>query len=386
MRFELTDDQQLIEDQIRQFMKTEIAPYVADWDKKEQFQDAALAAVAELGMLGMNIPEEFDGAEADPITLIRVLTEMAKVDASLAAMVALQNAFVIPHLLLLGDPSLAERFLPQMALGELQGAWIAPSSGFDGDSDSFSLQISSDEKGFFLDGSIPHLFMAEQAAFFVGFTRSNEGEWFAFWLENKAEGLTISPRFGSLGLRGAGLARMDFEQVRLAPEQVRQGANLKEIWERIWRRGRLALAALSAGIARGALEEAIEYAKQRHQFGKPLAAFQAIQWKISDIAMQLDATALVIDRAAEAWERDDELIFDHFAKMARFMAGDLAVKAAQEAIQIHGGYGFTQEFPVERFYRDAQTVRSHWGGVDVERHLLAYDWFHLTDFADLSAF
>ena len=373
MRFELTADQQMIEDQIKHFMRVEILPSVADWDQDGLFEEDALQTIAELGMLGVNILEEFDGGEADVITLIRVLTEMAVVDASLATMTAIQNAFVVPHLMLCGD--VKEEILPAIATGEAWATWVGPSSDFDDDESHYGLNLLSDEKGFYLDGSIPYLPMAETAQWFIGFAKTKEGDWRSFWVENDSN-IIKKPRTSSLGLRGVGGAEVQFSKVRLSSAQCpeRKGGWSEQL-KSIWRRGRIALAAVSLGIARAALEEAIEYSKQRRQFGKPLAAFQAIQWKIANVAMQIDATRLTLDKAADAWQKSDEVELEHYGRMARFMAAELAIKSAQEAIQIHGGYGYTKEFPVERFYRDAQTLQAQWGGSDLERNNLAKDWF-----------
>ena len=356
MRFELTPEQQMIVEQVREFLRRELASLVQTWDEAEQFAQKGLQGLGQLGMLGICIPESLGGPALSPLVAIRSIQEIARVDAGLGVLAAIQNGFVVSTLLEWADKELQQSWLPGLVAGKHWAAWGGPLPSTP--TPEFSLRLQ--EKTGTLEGEQSFVTLGGVAPWILLWARC-DGGCQALLLPSSREGIELQPLQQKLGLRSADVANIRCSGVPIHPSDrigtPEQGRNLLYF---AWSRGRTALAAVSLGVAQAALHESVEYAKQRKQFGKPIGAFQAIQWKIADLAMQTDAVGLLLDEAALAWKQGDEQTLEPTGQGARLYASRLAVLAAQEAIQIHGGYGFTREFPVERLYRDAKALQARW--------------------------
>jgi len=369
MNFDLTSEQSMLVDQIKLFAKEQLAPKVQHRDDHGSFFEEGLRSLSELGMLGFCVPEAYDGVESDPLALCRALSGLASSDASMALLAALINGLTVEYILASATEDQKQNWLPQLVTGECWPAWAGTSPTLQ--NSASTIQATRDGENWILQGTQKFVYMGQHATHFVVFADHARGEQ-AFWIERETEGLQIAPVQRALGFRSTGLSQLTLEGL-VVSEDNRIGKSTASSTAPAWRRGNTVLAAISLGIAQGALDRAIDYAKQRKQFGKPLAAFQAIQWKIADMAMELEAGRLLLDRAAFDWQQQDEEALELSSRSARLFTAELATKCAQEAIQIHGGYGFTTEFEVERYYRDAQALRASFGGSDLQRHHLARD-------------
>lgn len=370
MRFVLNDEQSMICEQVRSFARAELASLPASFEEKETLPKQAVSSLAELGLLGFCVPEAYGGPAADPLSLVHALREIAAVDASLATIVALQNGFVVPQLLQADDEDRKRTLLSGLVEGKWWLAWAGPSPD-----ETSPVQCTPHDGGWSLTGTQRFVSLASSAAHLLVCATSPEGDRHTFLVDTPQEGCRVEAVQNKLGLRAVELGHLHLSSLTLPPEQALHAKpQSAEQHAHIWRRGRLLLAAVSVGVAQAAFAHASQYAQQRKQFGKPLAAFQAIQWKIADLAMQIDAAALLLDDAALAWQQKDEEALEVASRSAALFAAPLAVFAGQESIQIHGGYGFTSEFPVERLYRDAKALCARWEPQAHHQRALAYTW------------
>ncbi|HAA57493.1 MAG TPA: hypothetical protein DCE42_22195 [Myxococcales bacterium] len=368
MQFERSADQQMIAEQVRQFARTELSPLVHQWESARRFASEGVETLGSLGLFGACIPDQYDGAEADPIALLHVIAEVSWVDASLGALLASHNGFVVPFLLTHGSEAHNKVHLPAIVEGTTRVAFAAlpPHK-------APTIQYTNTSDGYQLEGTLSSIPMAADATHLLVLATQDDTT-AAFWLERGHEGLQITAAPQSLGLRGAGNAHIECKALQVPSAHLITTLDGDE-QAALWRRGRLCLAATAYGVAQRALDESAAYAKQRKQFGKPIAAFQAIQWKIADMAMEIDAAQLMFEQAGYAWAQGDEDALETQSRSALFYTTQSAVKAAQEAIQIHGGYGFTTEYPVEKLYRDAQALQARWEGREQQIHHITEQWW-----------
>lgn len=352
MQFALTEDQQFLVDQIQQFASQTLTP--APEQLPDDVATGRLISMAEQGMLGLRVPERLDGPGIDATTLTRSISALASYDGSVALAAAANNGFLFEYLLLGATEAQQKQWLPPLMQAEQWAAWCdqpeGPAASCQREGESWRLQ-----------GSFGFVPLAGVAAHFLIVAKDEHDTTHAFWVPKATQGLQVTPIQRPLGCRNAAIARVELKDLSVQAEaRVGTEGDQSALREQAWRRTHVALAAASLGLAQAALRESIAYAKERKQFGKPIAAFQAIQWKIADLAMECESVRLLIDRAAYAWEQGDEEGLAAWSSVARLKSTELAALAGQEAIQIHGGYGFTTEFPVERLYRDAHALRACW--------------------------
>ncbi len=375
MDFELGEEDLLLRDTVRQLCDQRVRPHAGELDEARALPQSRLGELGEMGLLAMERPEDEGGAGLSAVAASALMVELAAADASLALLVGVHNWQGLAHVAAaLGEPARAAE-LPALTSGERLVAWALPEAGYatvaGGKAECEALTVVARREGaeWVLDGEIRYVPGAAVAERLVVFGRAEAGPT-AWLVDREAEGVHVSDPVRTLGLRAAGTAHVQLQGAR-----IHDGRRLDEPGS-AWNRGRaclhrthLGMAAIACGVARGALEVATAYAKEREQFGQPIAGFQAIQWKLADMSLALDAAGLLVTRAA--WLHDVGRPYGLAAARARVLATTTAVRSTSEALQIHGGYGYTREFPVERALRDARTCEAIHGGSAVARQLLA---------------
>lgn len=373
MRFELTESQRLVYQAVAEFAAQRVRPHAARWDREGRFPHEVVPQLAELGLLGLAVPEEYGGGGMDAVSAALAVERIAWGDGALALTVASHNSLCTAHILLFGNEEQKRRYLPRLARGEALGAWCLtePHAG----SDAAALRTRADRRGdrYVLNGTKVFVTQGSVAGVYVVLARTGgegPGGISAFVVERGTPGLRVGKKEDKLGLRASDTAEVVFEDVEV-PEENRLGAEGEGYGQamRVLEGGRIGIGAMAVGIGRAALEAAVEYAKGRVAFGKPIAEFQAVQWMLADSAVELDAAWLLVLRAA--WLADQGLSFRKEASMAKLYASEAAHRAADRALQVHGGYGYIRDYPVERYYRDVRLCEIGEGTSEIQRLIVA---------------
>ncbi len=375
MDFAFAEHHDLLRKTVRDFARAEVAPHARAWDHEERFPHEIVPKLAALGLLGIRIPEELGGAGMDTVSYAICVEEIARVDGSLALTVASHNGLGTGHILAFGSDELKRRYLPKAASGEQLAAWALtePGSG----SDSAGLRTTARREGgdWILNGTKMFITQGSVGGFCVVLARTNpevarHKGITAFVVDHGTPGFTASKHLEKLGCRSSDTVELTLEDVRI-PDSQRVGEVDHGFTDtmRILDRGRVSIAAMALGLGNGALEMALAYAKDRKQFQKPIADFQAIQWMLADMKTQLDAASLLTYRAA--WLADQGRPYSQEASMAKLFASEAASRACNRSLQIHGGYGYTREFAVERHLRDAKICEIGEGTSEVQRIIIA---------------
>ncbi len=378
MNFELSEEQRLLQATVREFCAREVTPNARRWDEAEAFPHEVVPKLAELGLLGMNIPEEYGGTGMPLADQAIVIEELARSDGSVCLTVASHNSLCSGHIKLAGSEAQKQRYLPRLASGEALGAWglTEPGSGSDASAARTSAEWRGDrwvlngQKTFITQGSVGGVFVILASTT----PEKKQRGLTAFIVEKGQRGFRAGKKLEKLGLHASDTAELILEEVEL-PDEQRLGALDHGFTDtlRILERGRIGIGSMAVGLARGALEEAVAYAKQRVQFGVALAKHQAIQAMLADMATQVDAARLLVRRAA--WLQDQGVRTPSESSMAKLIAARMATRVCDTAIQILGGYGYTREFPVERYLRDVKLCEIGEGTNEVQRMLLARHLF-----------
>ncbi len=373
MRFELTESQRLVYQAVAEFASQRVRPHAARWDREGAFPHEIVPQLAELGLLGLMVPEEYGGSGMDHVSAALAVERIAWGDGALALTVASHNSLCTAHILLFGSPEQKRRYLPRLAGGKALGAWCLtePHAG----SDAAALRTRAERRGdrYVVNGTKVFVTQGSVAGVYVVLARTGgegpEGI-SALVVERGAAGLRVGKKEDKLGLRASDTAEVVFEDVEV-PEENRLGAEGEGYRQamRVLEGGRIGIGAMAVGIGRAALEAAVEYAKGRVAFGQPIAQFQAVQWMLADSAVELDAAWLLVLRAA--WLADQELPFRKEASMAKLYASEAAHRAADRALQVHGGYGYIRDYPVERYYRDVRLCEIGEGTSEIQRLIVA---------------
>lgn len=374
MNFELSEEQLLLQDSVRRFVNERVKPNARVWDREESFPMDVVSELAEMGLMGVMVAEEHGGAGLGASEMAIVVEEIGKGDGSLALTVASHNGLCSSHIRMFGSDEQKQTFLPALASGEKLGAWALtePNSG----SDAGGMLTTAVQEGddWVLNGSKIFITQGTVGGTYVVLASTDKSKGnhgiTAFILDADTPGFSKQPLKEKLGMRSSDTAVLTFEDVRVSDSrrlgEVGKGfVNTCQILDR----GRITIGALALGLGVGAMEAARDYALEREQFGRPIAKFQAIQWKLADMATELDAARLLIHRAAYLCEQGRP--FTKEASMCKLFASEAAMRATDEAIQIHGGYGYTAEFPVERLYRDAKLCTIGEGTSEVQRIVIA---------------
>jgi len=376
MDFEPTESQRKLVGMVRDFCVREVKPHAAEWDRDERFPREVVDQLGELGLLGMAVPEELGGSQLDTVSIALVVEEIARWDGSLALTVASHNGLGTSHILRFGSDELRRRYIPDIASGKKLAAWglTEPGSG----SDAAGLRTTAVRKGagWVLNGAKMFITQVSVGAVFVVIDLTSPGKRqkgiTAFALDRGMKGFSQRPLHGKLGMRSSDTAELILEDV-FVPDESRVGQVDHGFVDtlQILDKGRITIGALSVGLGRGALEESIAYSKERKAFGKPIADFQALRWMMADMATELDAARLLVHRAAALCDAGRPYTTE--ASMGKLFASEAACRAAAHGVQIHGGYGFTREFLVERIYRDVKLCTIGEGTSEVQRLVIARD-------------
>jgi hypothetical protein len=374
MNMDLSEEQLMLKDSVGRFARNEVAPGAGLRDETGEYPWGIMKQLAELNLLGILIPQQYGGAGLDYVSYAVIIEELCRYDAGLGMTVAAHNSLSTFHIYKFGSEELRRRYLPSLAKGEVMGAWALtePSSGSDAAGLTTTAALRDDRwvlkgrKAFTTNGSVAGIYviMASTAG-----DRGKNGI-SAFVVEANAPGLGVGRKENKLGVRcsdTAGLVLDDVEAPRgnLIGEVNRGFIDCLDVLDG----GRIGIAAMALGLARGALEESLSYSREREQFGRPIAEFQATQWKLADMATELDAARLLTYRAALMRQRGEKCTME--SAMAKLFASEVAGRAVNHAVQIHGGYGYIKDYPVERFFRDAKICEIGEGTSEVQRMVIA---------------
>lgn len=372
--FDFSEEQLEIKRSVREFAEREIRPHVMEWDEAQHFPAEIFPELARLGLMGVAFPAAYGGAGLGYIEYVTVIEELARVDGSVAIALAAHSSLCAGHIYEAGTEEQKQKFLVPLARGEKLGCWslTEPQAGSDASGTRTTARLDGDHwvlngaKTFTSNGTRADICVAmavtDKTAHKHGIS--------AFIIERGTPGFHPGKKENKMGLRASDTAEVVFEDCRIP-----RGNCLGKPGEgfidslKVLDKGRISIAALAVGMAQGAFEASLDYARERRQFGKPIAEFEAIQWKLSDMAAGIDAARLLTLRAAARADRGDHLTL-HSA-IAKLFAGETAVKVANEAVQIHGGYGFLKDYPVEKFYRDAKLCTIGEGTSEIQRLVIA---------------
>jgi alkylation response protein AidB-like acyl-CoA dehydrogenase len=375
MDFDFSEQHRLLRQSVRDFARAEIAPHAQGWDKEERFPTELVPKLADMGLLGIRIPEKYGGSGMDTTSYAICVEEIARVDGSIALTVASHNGLGTGHVLAFGSEAQKRKYLPKAASGEWLAAWALTEPGSGSDAAALRTTARRDGDGWVLDGTKTFITQGSVGGFCVVLARTNplvpkQRGITAFVVDRGTPGFTSSKHLLKLGCRASDTAELTLENVRV-PDGQRVGEVDQGFADtmRILDRGRISIAAMALGLGYGALEMAVRYAKQRKAFGKPIAEHQAIQWMLADAKGELDAAALLTYRAA--WLADRGKRHTNEAAMAKLFASEAATRACNSALQVHGGYGYVREFDVERHLRDAKLCEIGEGTSEVQRIVIA---------------
>ena len=374
MDFGLDSNQQMIKNTIREFALKELKPIAAEIDKTCEFPEKTVKRMGELGLMGMAIPPEYGGAGTDNISYAIAVEEISRICASHGVTMSVNNSLVCYPLYKFGTEEQKKRFLVPLASGQHLGSFglTEPSAGTDAASQQTTAK--HDGKDYIINGQKCFITNASRSQTAIVFAMTDKSKGTkgitAFIVPTDTPGYKIGQLEDKMGIRGSVQAEIIFEDMRI-PEEFRLGGEGEgyKIAMATLDAGRIGIAAQAVGIAQGALDESIEYAKSRVQFGKPISTFQAIQWMIADMETDIQAARLLVYNAAYTKDHSDR--FSKEAAQAKLFASDVAVRTTRNAIQIHGGYGYTKEFTVERLYRDAKITEIYEGTSEVQRMVIS---------------
>ncbi|SEM08235.1 Acyl-CoA dehydrogenase [Olivibacter domesticus] len=374
MTFELTEEQRLIRDAARDFAQQELKPGVIERDEKQQFPAEQVKKLGELGFLGMMTSPDYNGAGLDTISYVLVMEELSKIDASASVVVSVNNSLVCYGLEKFGSSQQKEKYLKPLAEGSKIGAFCLsePEAG----SDATSQHTTAEDKGdhYLLNGTKNWITNGNSASTYLVMAQTHPDLGHkginALIIEKGMDGFTIGPKENKLGIRGSDTHSLQFSDVKVPKENRigEDGFGFKFAMKTL-EGGRIGIAAQALGIASGAFELALKYAKERQTFGKPIAEHQAIQFKLADMHTQIEAARLLCLKAA--WLKDQGKPYAEAAAIAKLFASDVAMKVTVEAVQIHGGYGFVKEYHVERLMRDAKITQIYEGTSEIQRMVIS---------------
>lgn len=372
--FTLTEDQEQLRREVRDFAAREIAPNVSRWDEASEFPADVVKQLGRMGLLGMIFPVEYGGSGLGYVDYVLAIEELSAVDGSIGIIVAAHNSLCSNHIFLAGTEEQRRKYIPKLATGEWLGAWGLTEAG--SGSDAAGARTTAVRKGdkWVLNGNKTFITNGHYAevAVVIAVTDKTKGTHglSAFVVEKGTPGFRPGKKENKLGLRASDTSELIFEDCEIPLENLlgAEGDGFVDSM-RILDGGRISIAALSLGIGRGALDASIKYVKERRQFGKAIAEFQGIQWKLADMSTELDAARLLTQRAAVLKDAGQKVTRE--SAMAKLYASEVAVRICNEAVQLHGGYGFIKDYPAEKFYRDVKLCTIGEGTSEIQRMVIA---------------
>jgi alkylation response protein AidB-like acyl-CoA dehydrogenase len=374
MDFAKTENELLIARTVREFAQKEILPHVMKWDEAQEFPLALFRKMGELGLLGVLVPEQYGGSGLGYYEYIAVIDEISQVCGSIGLSVAAHNSLCTNHILQFGSEDQKQRYLPGLASGQQLGAWGLTETGTGSDAGGMSTVAVRDGDYFVINGSknfITHAISGDVAVVIVRTGEKGDSRGMtAFVVEKGTPGFSGGKKENKLGMRASETACLFFDNCRVHQSQVlgNEGEGFIQSMK-VLDGGRISIAALALGIARGALKNAVSYSKEREQFGRPISQFQAIAFKLADMQVEIDAAEALTYRAA--YLKNHKKPSTRESAMAKYLASEVAVRVANEAVQVFGGYGYTKDFPVEKFYRDAKLCTIGEGTSEIQKLVIS---------------
>ncbi|MEO6213357.1 MAG: acyl-CoA dehydrogenase [Vicinamibacterales bacterium] len=374
MDFRSSEEQEILRRTVREFAEAEMRPYVMEWDEAQHFPMDLLPKLASLGLMGIQFPESYGGSGMSSVDYCICIEELARVCPAIALSVAAHNGLCTAHLSMFGDDAQKAEYLPRLVTGEVLGAWGLTEASAGSDAAGMRTTATRAADGWLLNGSKSFITHGKIGGVMVVIavtdrTKGHRGI-SAFVVEHGTPGMSAGKKENKLGMRASDTSEVVFQDCRVPATalvgQEGQGfVNTLQVLDA----GRIGIAALAVGLAQGAYEAARSYAKERRQFGQPIASFQAIQWKLADNATRIEAARLLTYRAA--YLKDTGVRMTRESAMAKLYASEIAVKAADDCVQIHGGYGFVKDYPAEKYFRDVKLVTIGEGTSEIQRLVIA---------------
>ena len=374
MDFRPTDEQQLLRRTIREFAETEIRPHVREWDERQHFPSELVPKMAALGLMGIQCPEEYGGAGMSGIEYCICLEEIARVDPAIALSLAAHNGLCSAHISFFGTDQQKERFLTPLARGEKVGAWGLTESTSGSDAAGMRTTATRAGQCWVINGSktfTTHGRVGDTMVVMAVTNRAVASKGIsAFIVDRGTSGMTPGKKEDKLGMRASDTSEVMFEDCKVPADQLlgEEGQGFVNTMQ-VLDSGRIGIAALSVGLAQGAYEAALAYARERKAFGKPISTFQAIQFKLADAATRIEAARLLTYRAAYLKEQGQRTTME--SAMAKMYASEIAMRVAEDCVQIHGGYGFVKDYPAEKYFRDVKLMTIGEGTSEIQRLVIA---------------
>ncbi|KLT68890.1 MULTISPECIES: acyl-CoA dehydrogenase family protein [Flavobacterium] len=374
MNFDYNETQLMIAQSIKEFADKNIRPNIMEWDEAQTFPVALFKELGEMGFMGVLVPEEYGGSGLGYHEYITVVEEISKVDPSIGLSVAAHNSLCTNHILTFGNEEQKKKWLPKLATAEFIGAWGLTEHNTGSDAGGMNTTAVKDGDFWIVNGAknfITHAISGDVAVVIVRTGEKGDSKGMtAFVFEKGMPGFTSGRKENKLGMRASETAELVFDNCRISDAN-----RLGEVGQgfvqamKILDGGRISIGALSLGISKGAYEAALKYSKERHQFGQPISSFQGISFKLADMATEIEASELLLHKAAFLKQQHKPVTTS--GAMAKMYASEACVKIANEAVQIHGGYGYTKDFPVEKFYRDSKLCTIGEGTTEIQKVVIA---------------
>lgn len=364
----------MVRQMVRDFAEKEIRPHVMDWDERQHFPVETFRAMGELGIMGVLVPEEYGGAGLGYHEYVDVIVEVAKVCGSIGLSLAAHNSLCSGHISRFADNEQKERWLPKLAKGEWIGAWALTEANTGSDALRMRTTAVLDGDEYVINGTKNWITHGKSCDLLVLMARTGEegksAGVSAFVVERGTRGFSHGKKENKLGMRASETTELIFDDCRIPKSNLlgQEGEGFKQAMH-VLDGGRISIAALALGIAQGAFQAATKYAKERHQFGQPIANFQGISFKLADMATEIEAAKLLVRQASDIKNKGGDVT--KYSAMAKYYASEVAVRCATEAVQIFGGYGYTKDFPVEKYYRDAKLCTIGEGTSEIQKLVIS---------------
>ncbi|NCF41849.1 MAG: acyl-CoA dehydrogenase [Bacteroidetes bacterium] len=374
MNFEFSEEHKLIADSARDFAEQFIRPHIMDWDQAQHFPKEVLHKAGEMGFMGIFIPEEYGGSGLGYHEYVAIIQEISKVDPSIGLSVAAHNSLCTGHIFYFGNEQQKKKWLPKLASGQWIGAWGLTEHNTGSDAGGMNTTATKDGDYYILNGSKNFITHGISGNIAVVIARTGEkGDshgMSAFVVERGTPGFSSGKKEDKLGMRASETAELIFDQCRVHKDNMlgSEGEGFVQSLK-LLDGGRISIGALSLGIAKGAYEAALKYSKERVQFGKPISSFQGVSFKLSDMATEIQASELLVHKAASMKNKGEKVTTT--GAMAKMYSSEACVRIANEAVQIHGGYGYIKEYPVEKFYRDSKLCTIGEGTTEIQKLVIA---------------
>jgi len=374
MDFTINENQKMIADMIQQFGKQNITPFVREWDDKQTFPVEVFKKLGELGLMGVLVPTEYGGSNFSYTEYVTAIEQLSILDPSIGLSMAAHNSLCTGHILQFGNEEQKKKWLPKLATAQWIGAWGLTEHNTGSDAGGMSTTAVKDGNEWVINGAknfITHAISGDVAVVIVRTGEKGDSHGMtAFVVEKGTAGFTSGKKEDKLGMRASETAELVFDNCRVSEDNIlgKVGDGFIQAMK-VLDGGRISIAALGLGIAKGAYYAAKQYAKERHQFGKPISHFQAIAFKLADMATEIEASELLIYNAADKKNRGERMTLE--GAMAKYYSSEVAVRVATDAVQVLGGYGYTKDFPVERFFRDSKLCTIGEGTSEIQKLVIA---------------